>query len=417
MKTVKLYMAFVLTALTCGCSRHYEVSDPEKEVFNFIVTPVQQQMINDSRGIQYEVTDPVPVLSFAGDTFLIDRFEIRGDNTLNFHRKGFGLNMDRRISLYNRYENTVRKYEEYKLLAMVYDYTYIENCIGTGLFREAGLWPVFSFFTEVRLNNCTQGLYFFIEDPFEFFMEQQGASYVVRRGYDHVRKAWKVSPDASHSADYYNSRFKRIYSLLPLYSGKQIHDSLSKYLDLEQYFTKISIDLLIRNGDYTDEVIFFTKLTDGKEVLGTFPWDLDDIFSGQPHEIGNEWAPGTVFGPRIYNSMEDVVADVGSKLLYSVEDDLDYLIARDDYLYQEYLKSLRKVMEKLDNKTIDRVCDYTLDHIGAFYAIDSVIAQSQYDHDPASSSLFIQNLEEKREMLKERRAWIMQELNNHQVPE
>ena len=39
--------------------------------------------------------------------------------------------------------------------------------------------------------------------------------------------------------------------------------------------------------------------------------------------------------------MNDIIADVGSKLLFSIEDDLDYKIAKDSFLYQQYLKTLR----------------------------------------------------------------------------
>jgi hypothetical protein len=138
-----------------------------------------------------------------------------------------------------------------------------------------------------------------------------------------------------------------------------MYDTLSSYIDMEQYFTKLSIDMLIKNGDYTDEIIFYTKIKNGKELLGIFPWDYDDIFSSQPHEIGNPWAPGTVFGKRQYNSMNDVIADVGPKLLYSIEDDLDYKIAKDSFLYQEYLKTLQGVIEKIDLTAIDRVFDYS----------------------------------------------------------
>jgi hypothetical protein len=78
-----------------------------------------------------QVTDPVPHLVLAGDTYSIDRFEIQGDNTLNFFRKGPSINMDRKIGIYNATEHFLKKYEEFKLLAMVYDYTYIENCVVT----------------------------------------------------------------------------------------------------------------------------------------------------------------------------------------------------------------------------------------------------------------------------------------------
>lgn len=400
-----------LALLIAGCERHEEViPDPEREVFNFIVTESQREYINASRKEQYEVTDPIPILEYSGGEYTIDRFEIRGDNTLNFERKGFGLNMGRKLTLPLPDGSGTRKYEEFKLLAMVYDYTYIENSAATGFFREAGLWPVLSFFTEVRLNGHTQGLYHFIEDPFEYFIEHDDASFVIRRGYDHVIKASSANPAREAQTDYYKSRFRNIYETLPLWSGKQLYDTLSEYLDLEQYFAKIAVDLLIRNGDYTDEVIFYTKQSAGKEVFGVFPWDLDDIFAGQPHEIGNPWGTGTVFGTREYYSIEDVYADVGEKLLFSIEDDLDYKIASDDFIYGKYLETLGNVIEKIDASVIDRVFDYTRDHIGPFYQVDSIIGQSVHDEAETNYALFAANLEEKRQIMKDRREWIAGEL-------
>jgi hypothetical protein len=323
--------------------------------------------------------------------------------------------MGRKITLFNPEEQTEKKYEEFKLLAMVYDYTYIENSTAVGLFREVGLWPVYSFFTEVRLNDHTQGLYHFIEDPVEYFIEQKSSSFVVRRGYDHIVKACSISPVSKHNLEEYIARFKRIYSNLPKYSGRQIYDTLSSYMDLEQYFTKLSIDMLIKNGDYTDEIFFYTKIKDGKEIFGIFPWDYDDIFADQPHEINNPWASGTIFGPREYYSMDDIIADVGSKLLYSIEDDLDYKIAKDSFLYQQYLKTLRSVIEKIDLSAINKIFDYTFDHIGPFYDNDSIVAQSRYDVDETSYDFFLTNLGEKRQMLKDRRNWILQELDKQQT--
>jgi spore coat protein H len=406
-----LFFLIVPVVFLHGCRKENDdITDPEKEAFNFIVTDSQRAYINASRGEQYEITDPIPQLQFAGDIYTINRFEIRGDGTLNFTRKGFGVNMDSKITLRNPSEPIERKYEEFKLLAMVYDYTYIENSTAVGLFKEVGLWPVYDFFTEVRLNDHTQGLYHFIEDPFEYFIEQKNASFVVRRGYNHIIKTCSASPDKLGKLDEYIARFKRIYSVLPLYSGRQMYDTLSSYIDMEQYFTKLSIDMLVKNGDYTDEAIFYTKVKNGKEVLEIFPWDYDDIFSDQPHEIGRDWATGTVFGHREYNSMNDVIADVGSKLLYSIEEDLDYKIAKDNFLYQEYLKTLSSVIEKIDPAAIDRVFDYTNEHIGPFYDNDSIIEQSKYDVDETNFSLFVSNLAEKRQMLKDRRAWILEEL-------
>jgi len=406
----------VMVLLLNGCRKEdLIITDPGKEVFNFIVTDAQRLLINESRGEDYEITDPVPELHFAGEIFTIDRFQIRGDNTLNFERKGFSVNMDRKITLYNQGEKIDRKFEEFKLLAMVYDYTYIENSTAVGLFKEVGLWPVHSFFTEVSLNGHSQGLYHFIEDPVEYFIEQKNSSFVVRRGYDHVVKACSVSPVSKYDLQEYIDRYEAIYSNLTGYSGREIYDTLSSYIDLEQYFQKLSIDLLLKNGDYTDEIFFYTKLKDNKEVFGIFPWDYDDLFADQPHEIGNSWAPGKTFGNREYNSMNDIIADVGSKLLFSIEDDLDYKIAKDNFLYQQYLKTLRSVIEIIDLPAIDKIFDYTNEHIGPFYSNDSIVAQSHYDNKETSYDLFVTNLAEKRQMLKDRRNWILQEIDKQQI--
>ena len=415
MKLPFLLFLFLPAFFLSGCRKEDTIyMDPEKEVFNFVVTEAQREYINSSRGEQYIVSDPVPELHFAGEIYPLDKFEIRGDNTLNFTRKGFSINMDRKITLYNPEEQSERKYEEFKLLAMVYDYTYIENSVAVGLFKEVGLWPVLNFFTEVRLSDHTQGLYHFIEDPFEYFIEQKDASFVVRRGYDHVLKKFFTNPANQSDQEKYISRFRKIYSDIARYSGKQLLDTLLTYVDLEQYFTKLSIDMLLKNGDYTDEIIFYTKIKDGKEVFGVFPWDLDDLFADEPHEVGNPWAPGTVFGQREYFSMDDIIADVGSKLLFSIEDDLDYKISKDDVLYQNYLETLNMVLDKIDPAVIDKVFDYTFEHIGPFYSDNSIIEQSKYDVDETTYDLFVNNLAEKRQMIKDRRNFILTRLYEQQ---
>ena len=409
-----LLLLLILIINLPGCRKiDEEVRNPEKEVLNFTVTEAQREFINKSRGDTFEVTNPVPVLQFAGRTFTIDRFEIRGESSLNFERKGFGVNMGNKLTLTNPFEKTERRYEEFKLVAMVFDYTYMEHSIATALLREVNLWPVYSFFTEVKLNNHTQGLYLFIEDPVEYFIEQKNSSFVLRRGYNHSVRAYYSGPDKV-DPQIYLSRFKKIYSDIVSYSGQQLYDTLSTRLDLEQYFAKLGIDLLLKNGDCTDELFLYSKIRNNKEIFGFFPWDFDDLFSDLPHEIGRSWAIGTVFGKRSYSGMNAVIADVGSKLLFSIEDDLDYKIAKDNILYQKYLITLRTVIEKIDQSTIDKIFDYTFEHISPFYSNDSIIILSKFDANATNYDLFVNNLAKKRQLLKDRRNWILQEINAQQ---
>ncbi len=84
-KASLLFLPIVLMFYLPGCGRiEPEPIHPEKEVFNFTITEAQRENINKSRGKSFEVSDPVPVLQYAGALCTLDRFEIRGESSLNF---------------------------------------------------------------------------------------------------------------------------------------------------------------------------------------------------------------------------------------------------------------------------------------------------------------------------------------------
>lgn len=378
-----------------------------------MITIEQEELIYSARGERFPIENPLPTLYFENKAYGVDRFEIRGESTLNYRRKSFSVNLDDNIVLFVEPENRAREFEEFKLISLVHDYTYIENCIAIGLFHEIALWPTYSIYIEVKLNNNTQGLYLFIEDPVEHYLYQQNADFVLRRNYNHWVESYYINEiQAENTSQYYLDRFNSIYSCIAEYEGQTLYDTLMNVLDLPQYFTKIAIDLLLKNGDYTDEIYFYSKHTGDKDIFGIHPWDYDDLFAELPHEIGRNWGVGTVFGTRVYNSMDDVIADVGLKLLFSIEDDLDYKIAVDDYLYQQYLVVLEEVMTIIDDSVIEAIIQSTKDQLQPFYNNDAIVAQSQYDRDETNQQLFDSNLAEKRQFLLDRRAWIVEELSN-----
>ena len=245
---------FLLILIFLSCYKEkIVIPGPESNALNFIMTPEQESNVNASRRLQYEVVNPIPNLIFYNDHYLLDKFEIRGDNTLNFRRKGFSVNMDKKIHIWLTDIQSEKKFEEFKLIAMVYDYTYIENMTASLLFKEVGLWPLTNFFTELKINNHTQGLYMFIEDPAEHFIKNNNASILLRRGYYRVVKKYYTNDSLSaDSIQYYISRFDKMYTNMLLYSGNQLFDTLSNYIDLTDYFKRMAVNLLIKNGDYTD---------------------------------------------------------------------------------------------------------------------------------------------------------------------
>ncbi|MBN1950725.1 MAG: CotH kinase family protein [Bacteroidales bacterium] len=411
-KTTSFIFLGLLALSLVSCYEEYEVYPEISEgAFNFKLDNAQEQEINDSRGVNFMVTDPLPMLERNGIQYPLDRFEIRGESTLNFRRKSFSINMDTSFYLFIDAEGSARDVEEFKLISLVYDFTYIEGAIAHSIFRQLGMWPTHSEYTEVRLNGHTQGLYLLIEDPVEYYLYEQGASLILRRGYNHSKSMSAINElKETKPASVYLARFDSIYSYIRQYDGMQCYDSLQSVLDMPSYFTKMSVDLLLKNGDYTDEVFFYTAELGGKEIYRVSPWDYDDLFQ-IPHEIGRDWAVGTVFGTRTYESQQDIIDDVGESLVFSIEDDLDYKIAKDSVLYQKYLETLANVMQKIDAEVIEQIMLETRDTLQPFYHHPEIIEQSKYDANKTTQVLFDQNLIDKRQFLLDRREWIIQELH------
>ena len=280
-----VYIALTTIFFLSACYKEYTIyPDPSNNDFNFLITIEQEELIINSRGVRYTIDDPLPILYYENVPHAVDHFQIRGESSLNFRRKSFSVNLDDNIIFFVEEENKARVFEEFKLISLVFDYTYIENCIAIGLFHNVDLWPTYSFYTEVKLNNNTQGVYLFIEDPVEYYLYQQNADFILRRNYNHRIDGYHINSVLPvKSEQYYINKFNSIYSCIADYSGRELYDSLMNRLDLNQYFTKIAIDLLVKNGDYTDEIFFYIKHSEGKEIFGIYPWDYDDLFANLPH--------------------------------------------------------------------------------------------------------------------------------------
>ncbi len=412
-----LRFAFLILAVLLFSTCYKEqviLPDIESEAFNFLVTDYQEQMINNSRGLRLTFNDTLPTLHYIDGLYNLDQFEIRGESSLRYRRKGFSVNMDDNLFFFVERENRIREIEKIKLIALVADYTYIENLIAIECLKRVDLWPLFSFYTELRLNNHTQGIYLLVEDIQDYYMYVRNSDFVCRRGYHSTIDGYNINDQiAVETPDYYTARFDSIYSYILEYSGKQLYDSLMHLVDMPQYFAKLSIDMLLKNGDATEEIFFYTKEVEGKKVFGVCPWDYDDLFKDLPHEIGRDWGVGKLFGTRTYSSMDDIIADVGEKLIFSIEDDLDYKIAIDDYLYQQYLIVLEQVLNTIDNNVIENIFSDAKEVLQPLYNDPNIVSQSQYDENSTNQILFDNNLMDKRKLLLNRRQWIINELPNH----
>jgi spore coat protein H len=395
-----------------GCYMEKIDLEPEAEVFNLYVEDSQQELIYNSRDTSYSIDDPPPKLYFNDQLLNLREIRIRGKTALRFRRKSYAVFLNEPIVVIDRYGKGTKELSRLKLLALATDYTYIENRVAFGILQEAGIMPLFFKFVLVRINDESQGVYLLMEDPEQFYKENN-SEYILRRGYNHGIDDFDYQPSIHlKPVGEYLTRFNEIYHQLPQSEGKQLFDEIAARLDIESYFRKMAIDYLVKNGDYTDEIYLYSQVEKDTTRFHIIPWDYDDIFSENPHEVGVSWGMGTLFGERYYATRQDIYDEIGDKLIYSIEDDLDYSIARDPYLYDCYEKTFTGLLDIVDEHLIDQVFSETREELSTFYESFAVIEQSNYDIKPTSKEKWIQNMDEKRSFLQNRLESVRFKLNN-----
>lgn len=382
------------------------------DVINIIMTQEQEQLVYDSRNQKIEFDNPKPVFEFRNQEYELDKLRTRGESTLRHRRKSFSVHLDEPIQIENRdYSGIYHSIKSFKLISMVHDYTYIENRIAMGLLQKVNLWNLFYKYVEVRINENTQGAYLLVEDPEDYVIDNLRSEFILRRGYQGQIYKYEYEPLIySIAQEDYEKTFYKIYSLITEYDSICLYDSLAYIMNINDYFRKMAVDYLLKNGDLTDEIYFYSRIKNSKIYYNIIPWDYDDIFADNPHEVGRDWGMGNLFGVRSYQSVEDIKNDVGDRLIFSIEDDLDYKIAKDNYLYSYYLDYLKEVIENLDDNYIENIFLSLKEELKPFYENTKIIEQSKYDRDSTTYDLYIQNYSDKLNFIIQRRAEILAKL-------
>jgi len=409
------YLGVVLICLGFpSCYKEELLPDHEKMVFELEVSPEMQEFIYTSRDTSYAIDEPGTKLSLNEELLDLDKIKTRGHNALSYRRKSFTVHLNQPVTLSGINSPDTRQLSRFKLIAMAMDYTYIEERIGFGLLEKYDLMPLFYRYVELRINGSSQGIYLLVEDP-EEYSRKQGSEYILRRGYYNGIEDSEYKPSLYQiPRDIYESRFLSLYENLPSLHGEELYESLDQRVDLEQYFRKMGLDYLLKNGDYTDEVFFYALIDQDQIRFRIIPWDYDDLFSSNPHEVGRTWGTGHLFGDRYYPTRQDILNEIGTRLIYSIEDDLDYIIAMDPYLYERYQECLAALIQDLDPGDLDALFEQVRLELLPYYYRPEIISQSGFDQQETSYKLWEQNMEDKKNMLKNRLETMKEELQNIQ---
>jgi spore coat protein H len=229
------------------------------------------------------------------------------------------------------------------------------------MMEKIGLFGLFYTFCDLHVNGKSEGIFMVIERPEDWAIHTKDSPLMIRRGYEHKMDKVETEKKAEKSEiKKYEDNFRNIYKSLKKQEGEELFNTLSQWMDVENYMTWLAFNYFVKNGDYSDEVFFYVDPEFGKFRI--IPWDYDDIFAGAPHE-------GKDKAKRV----------VGDKLIFSAEDDLDVKIATDPFLYNRYLDIMKKLIEALSPKDLKEVFDNTYAELYPYFLEKEIISQAQFD--------------------------------------
>jgi len=286
----------------------------------------------------------------------------RGKTSKRYWRKSYTVSIQDRFP----FADTISM-KKFYLLSMSMDKNYVRNRLSFDCLDYLGLFPLWYRYTELKVNDQTEGLYLIVQRPADFALQETGSPAILRRqttGLIAKEKYAKetLDPYKEESVD----AFKAISGLCTQYTGKDLYDALDQKLDLKAYFRWLAFNYMVRNGDYADEVFYYALPTESAIRFGIIPWDFDDILAKGPHEG--------------YSKRDQALGD---QLIFSSEDKLDRTIARDPYLYERYLQEMIVVCEILTPKVILSITEEIYADLIPYIRDPAIINLSEHDLAPA----------------------------------
>lgn len=300
------------------------------------------------------------IMVHNNDTLNLSEFELRGRSSMNFARKSFSVKLNNKITVTKNGE--IHKFKKFNLISLSMDKNYYGNKVAFDLMSRLELFNLYYAFTEVIVNDKTQGIYLMVQKPKNYAFKQENANFMLRRDYENkIKKTYSLGEDTSLNLKY-EEAFLTIYNELIQKEGSVFYEELSEVLDVEQYCTWMAFNYLIGNRDYTDEIFFFNNASGDSIKFGIIPWDYDDVFVDNPHE-------GYVI--RFLN--------FGDKLAFSSEDALDYKLVTNEYAYAKYLQILADVVNEISVSVIKDVFESTYQDLYPYYCRKDILKMSKFD--------------------------------------
>lgn len=324
---------------------------------DLFITQSKYEAVKAITGLKIPV--PAKRLIINGDTLHPNDISTRGQTTLNFRRKSYGFSLSSKASFrHGARKGSLRKF---LALSLSMDMCYANNRLAFEMMEKAHLFDLFYTFSALHINGNDEGIYMIVERPEDWAMKKKNSPFLIRRGYENlINKEVADKRTLKEGVRKYDHSFKQIYRYLNRFEGRELLDSVSKYLDIRTYMKWLAFNYFVRNGDYTDEVWFYFDPETKK--FSIIPWDYDDLFFAGPHE-GEEASREYTLG----------------KIIFSAEDILDRKIATDPYIYKIYLKYFSELLEQVSDEVIIKAFENTYAELCPYYSCAEIIKMSEND--------------------------------------
>ena len=331
--------------------------------------------------------------SLNNKTVKIVKLETRGKTSSTFRRKSYSVQLDQPFDFFQ--ENSTSRLQRFYLVSMAMDKHYFQNTLSFLLLHELGLFDLYWQYALLTINNHCEGLYLLIERPYDYALRTSQASMIIRRKHTGAIEKIKTKKEVSDTLiKEGKNAFKKIARLCRSLHGMELYNALNQILDLRAYFDWLAFNYWIRNGDYIDEVFYYTSPGPQSIYFKIIPWDYDDIFAKNPYE-----------GMEIRNRL------LGEKLIFSSADILDRTIAKDPVLYRKYCERLNHLVHFVITKDLlTRAPNRIQNALFPYYNQSCTIQMSKHDETETDLPSMQKRLHEMQTFLLERAGRIQLDL-------
>lgn len=346
----------------------------------------QFQKLQSVKGYKMKLHDAKMVVD--GHSCLIRDLHLRGNTTLNYRRKSFAIDLESGIPINIEGKEVLLK--KFHLLNLAMDRNLWHNRWSYLTMAQLNIFPPRNTYCTVWINDVPQGIYLLVEKP-QHALATINSPYMIRRGAEHAIDNEYIETEKKEEVKNYRKQYRSLYEAGSL-RGSALYAYLNQALNMEGYFTWLGFNYFIKNGDYADELfLYLNPDTNIYEVMG---WDYDDLFTDHPHE-----------GKAVRNQ------EFREHMIFSMEDDLDKTIAKDDFIYSKYLGSLKKVLQTTDSTTLAVNGQKVLQELAQLGSDPEICQASRYlDKDPFDIEKAKYDIERAMKYLHYRRIVILKEL-------